>query len=167
MAGPEQFGKLNVWAVLKKLVENFAGPFVNAGAPTSGASGTFNGFAGIGALLLDITNANLYINTGTKASPTWTSFSKSIQAGNSVAKFTAALTPASVAASTSAEQLFTVTGIAVGDAVFVNKPTAQAGLGIVGIRASAVNEVGITFGNFTVAAITPTAAETYTFGVIR
>ena len=48
------------------------GAFVNAGAPTSGASGTFVNQAAKGALLIDSTGAKLYINTGTLASPTWT-----------------------------------------------------------------------------------------------
>lgn len=87
----------------------------------------------------------------------------SIRSG--VRKYTATLTPAAVAANTTAEQLFTVTGVKVGDVVVVNKPTAQAGLGIVGIRASAANQVGITFSNNTAAAITPTAGEVYSFFV--
>jgi hypothetical protein len=45
---------------------------LNAGAPTDGASGTGNGYAGPGSLLVDYTNAKLYINNGSKASPTWT-----------------------------------------------------------------------------------------------
>ena len=72
------------------------------------------------------------------------------------------LSPASVAPNTSAEQTFTVTGLAVGNFVDVNKPTAQAGLGIVGTRVSAANTLAITFANFTAATITPTASETYT-----
>jgi hypothetical protein len=86
--------------------------------------------------------------------------------------FEQALTPAAVAANTSAEQTFTITvpGItfAVGDQlVDVNKPTAQAGIGIVGWRVSGANAVGITFGNFTAGAITPTAGEVYKFTVLR
>jgi hypothetical protein len=81
--------------------------------------------------------------------------------------YTATLTPAEVAASTCAEQTFTVTGITAGDVVFVNKPTAQAGLGLGGVRTSGANEVAINFCNPTLAAITPTAAQVYTFGVIR
>lgn len=42
-----------------------------AGAPTDGTSGTGSGFAGVGSLYSDTTNANLYINGGTQASPTW------------------------------------------------------------------------------------------------
>lgn len=43
-----------------------------AGAPTSGASGTAVNYAGKGSLYSDRTNGKLYINTGTKASVTWT-----------------------------------------------------------------------------------------------
>jgi hypothetical protein len=46
--------------------------WTNAGAPTSGGSGTFNGFANKGDLLSDTTNGALYQNTNTLASPTWT-----------------------------------------------------------------------------------------------
>jgi hypothetical protein len=84
-----------------------------------------------------------------------------------IAKYSAALTPSAVPANTCAEQLFTVTGIATGDVVAVNKPTAQAGLGVAGVRASATNQVGVNFCNATASPITPTAAETYLFTAIR
>lgn len=42
-----------------------------AGAPTSGAAGTGAGSAQPGALLVDTTNGDLYINTNTSASPSW------------------------------------------------------------------------------------------------
>lgn len=45
------------------------GPFINAGAPVNGT--TFDEIAEKGALLVDITNAKLYINTGTKSASTW------------------------------------------------------------------------------------------------
>jgi hypothetical protein len=41
-----------------------------AGAPIDGTTGA--NVAGIGSILSDITNGILYINTGTKVSPTWT-----------------------------------------------------------------------------------------------
>jgi hypothetical protein len=44
----------------------------NAGVPSNGTSGTGAGLAAKGSLCTDVTNAKLYINTGTKASPTWT-----------------------------------------------------------------------------------------------
>src|SRR5437868_15001292 len=75
--------------------------------------------------------------------------------------FTATLSPALVAANTTAEQTFTCTGLVTADAVIVNKPTAQAGLGIVGARVSAADTLAITFSNNTGAGITPTAAEVY------
>lgn len=71
------------------------------------------------------------------------------------------LSPALVDVNTSAEQTFTVPGLKVGDFVMVNKPTAQAGLSIGGVRVSAVNTLAINFVNDTGGQITPTAAQTY------
>lgn len=48
------------------------GPFTFAGTPVDGTSGTLVGIAQKGALLIDTTNAVLFINTNTQASPTWT-----------------------------------------------------------------------------------------------
>lgn len=45
------------------------GIYRNAGAPTGS---TLANVAQKGALLVDTTNAKLYVNTGTLASPTWT-----------------------------------------------------------------------------------------------
>lgn len=79
-------------------------------------------------------------------------------------KYSVTLTPALVAANTTAEQTFTVTGVGATDTcVGVSKPTAQAGLGIVGWRVTAADTIGITFSNNTAAGITPTASQTYTF----
>lgn len=77
------------------------------------------------------------------------------------------LTPGIVAPNTTAEQTFTVAGLAVGDFVNIAKPTVQAGLGIVNSRVSAANTLAIGFINSTSATITPTAAETYLVGVDR
>ena len=81
----------------------------------------------------------------------------SVRAG--VRQYSTTISPAIVNANTTAEQLFTVTGVLVGDFVFVNKPTTQAGLGICGARASAANQIGITFNNNTASGITPTASQ--------
>lgn len=78
----------------------------------------------------------------------------------------ATLSPAAVAATTIAEQQFTITGLPAGALVQVSKPTAQAGLDIVGCRVVSNNVLGITFGNPTNASITPTAAESYTILVL-
>lgn len=86
-------------------------------------------------------------------------------AGSYVIKAT--LSPALVAINTTAEQTFTVNGLKTGDFVQVNKPTAQAGLGIVGARVSAANTLAITFSNNTAGTITPTASEVYVINVTR
>ena len=78
----------------------------------------------------------------------------------------AALTPTIVNTVTAPEQTFTVNGLVVGDLVIVNKPSAQAGLGIAGARVTAANTLGITYVNPTAGNITPTA-ETYLLLVIR
>ena len=77
------------------------------------------------------------------------------------------LSPALVAINTTAEQTFTVNGLQVGDHVVVQKPTAQAGLGIVGSRVSAANTLAITFSNNTAGTITPTASQVYKILVSR
>lgn len=41
-----------------------------AGVPTSATHGA--GWAGPGSIVVDITNFDIYMNTNTKASPTWT-----------------------------------------------------------------------------------------------
>jgi len=83
-------------------------------------------------------------------------------------KFTPILSPVSVAADTTVEQTFTVTGLPFINAspatVGVNKPTHQNGLSIAGCRITAANTLGITFQNVTAAIITPTPNEQYTVG---
>ena len=65
-----------VVGALCALAANY-GPFAdvqaitNAGAPTDGTSGTGAGVARPGSLLVDTTNSDLYVNSNTKASPTW------------------------------------------------------------------------------------------------
>jgi hypothetical protein len=74
------------------------------------------------------------------------------------------LSPAIVGANTTAEQIFPVTGLPADAAcIAISKPTAQAGLGIVGARVSSAGNVAITFSNNTGAGITPTALEIYSF----
>ncbi len=67
---------------------------------------------------------------------------------------------ASVAANTTAEQVFTIKGLRVGDFVSVCKPTLHAGLGVVNARVSAADSLALSFVNATGAPIDP-AAETY------
>ena len=79
-----------------------------------------------------------------------------IQRGQAV--LTVSLTPASVAAATSAEQTFTVSGLAVGDFVSVNGSTGNASA-IAGVRVSAANTLAIRFINPTAGALTPAAGN--------
>lgn len=65
-----KFWAKNIQAALRNLADNSVLPVTNAGAPTDGTTGAT--VCGIGTLLIDTTNGILYINTGTKASPTWT-----------------------------------------------------------------------------------------------
>ena len=77
------------------------------------------------------------------------------------------LSPVAIVLNTTAEQTFTVNGLLPGDFVSCNKPTSQAGLGIVGCRVSAANTFAITFSNNTGSSITPTAAQVYKILVTR
>ena len=77
------------------------------------------------------------------------------------------LSPGLIAPDTSAEQTFTVNGLHLGDFVDINKPTSQAGLGIVGVRVAAKDTLAINFINATAATITPTASEAYILQVQR
>ena len=67
------------------------------------------------------------------------------------------LTPASVAAATSAEQTFTVTGLATNDKVFINQPVQANSAVPVGVRVSAANTLAITFCNPTAGALVPSS----------
>lgn len=51
---------------------NSTGLFNTSGAPVDGTSGTLRGVAGPGSILMR-TNGSVYVNTNTKASPTWVS----------------------------------------------------------------------------------------------
>lgn len=73
-----------------------------------------------------------------------------------------ALTPAVVAANTTMEQQFTVTGVCPGMIVPLNKPSEQQGLGIGNVRVVANNVLGVTYINNGNTAITPTS-ETYLY----
>lgn len=67
-----------------------------------------------------------------------------------------------ITANTTEELTVTVNGLRTTDIIAaINKPTHQAGLGIVGSRVSAANTLAITFMNNTGSGITPTASESY------
>ncbi len=74
---------------------------------------------------------------------------------------------AETATITTAEQTVTVPGLEVGDMVYVSKPTAQAGIGVVGVRVSAKDTLAITFTNPTASGVTATASEKWLGTVIK
>lgn len=78
------------------------------------------------------------------------------------------LSPASVAANTTAEQTFTCPGIAVGDLILdATKPTHQAGLQVIPGRIPGANQFTLVFANGTASPIVPTASQVYTIIVAR
>ncbi len=92
---------------------------------------------------------------------------KSFAPSTPIHVYTQALDVASVAAATSAEQTFTISGLETTDTVInLVKPSLSAGLGIGNARVSAANTLAITFVNATAAAIDP-ASETYTVVVMK
>ena len=85
----------------------------------------------------------------------------------SVFDFEVTINPASVAAATTAEQDFTVSGLGQNDLILsLTKPTLTAGIGIVNSRVKAANTLSVTFINATAGVIDP-PSETYKLVVIR
>lgn len=75
--------------------------------------------------------------------------------------------PASLAANSTTEVLYTIPGIVVGDFLEINKPSHTAGLSIGNIRASATNQIGIQWVNSTTSTITSAINELYLIAVTR
>jgi hypothetical protein len=86
-----------------------------------------------------------------------------------VGYFNLTLTPAVMGTGGTAEQTFSSSGIGLltTDFVVVEKPTTQAGLGIVNSRVSAADTLAITYINATAVSITPTPNEVYRVAVLR
>jgi hypothetical protein len=104
--------------------------------------------------------SSLVVYGGVKVGPTGTLLTR-------LGKYTAVLDPAPVAGTTCAEQVFPVKGVQAADVIIANKPSAQPGLAIAGVRAAANDAIGINFCNETSSSIAPTAGETYTFSVLQ
>ena len=85
---------------------------------------------------------------------------------NAITHYDITIDPVSVAANTTAEQTFTLLGISNTDTIIVNKPSLTAGIGIVGARASAKDQIAVTYINVTGGAINP-ASEEYSIIAIR
>jgi len=86
---------------------------------------------------------------------------------NGIVRYTPSLTPSiTSAAIQTTEQAFTVSGVAVGDVIFVNGPTPTSLCPLVTARVSALNTVALGFTTLTAVACTP-AAGTYNIFAIR
>lgn len=121
-----------------------------------------------GRMPTSTTMAALFVNpTAVTLTPTTSEvLTATIQRQNPVAPlivYQVTLTPTSVATLTTAEQTFVVTGLVAGSPVWVNKPSVQPGLGIVGARVSSANNLAINFLNTTAGTLTP-VSEVYTIG---
>lgn len=132
----------------------FAAATITALTATTGTIATLGSTTGT---FTDLVSGSLTLGTG----------------GTSVDKikiYTSTIDVASVSAATSAEQTFTVTGLAAGDVILsVNAPAATAGVGIVGMRVTEADTIGLTFmnatdspvdpasGSYLIVALTPTA----------
>lgn len=138
-------------------------------APTAANNGLAATNASSPAYSLMTANVmTMYFNgIGTGSTPTanvyWDQLVFRLNPTAPLVMYSAALTPVSVAANTTAEQTFTVTGLVASSAVWVNKPSWTYGLGIAGVRVSAANTLAINYMNTTAVAIVP-PAETYVVG---
>ena len=138
-------------------------------APTAANNGlaTTNSSSPIMSVLTADTLTMWFNTIGTASTPTanvyWDQLIYRLNPNAPLQIYSQTLTPTSVAANTTAEQTFTVTGLIANTAVWVNKPSWTNGIGIAGVRVSAVNTLAINFTNSTAAAIVP-PAEAYVIG---
>lgn len=134
--------------------------------PTAQAAATNAAFP-VKQIITANTLTAYFAGIGSGATPTASEvYNQKVHRANPAAPlllYSQSLAPTSVAANTTAEQTFTVTGLISGTPVWVNKPTATGGLGIVGVRVSATNTLAITYANVTASAIVP-PTEAYLIG---
>ena len=88
--------------ILRKKLRSTVVVLVDTGLPTDGTSGTGAGYAGPGSLYVRTSTPGLYVNRGTKASPTWEPATKTLSV---------------VAAGRNGAGAVTATGAKVGDKV--------------------------------------------------
>jgi hypothetical protein len=86
----------NMFAFIRDLANKEVFDVADSGAPTSGTSGTGVGLLGIGSTYTDTATGNKYVNTGTKASPTWTIIAIAGSGTVTLAMLAAGITPSHV-----------------------------------------------------------------------
>jgi hypothetical protein len=109
------------------------------------------------------------IGSGTPNTGAFTSVTVGGTALSRYARYSKALTPASVAANTcAAEAVSSVTGVTGSDILIgISKPTEQAGLSVTPGHVTGTGALTLNFCNNTAAPIVPTASETYQFVVVQ
>lgn len=152
----QQFNATQVQAGMVVAVNK---PTVQAGLLVTGARAVANGIVAIE--FMNVTTNTVITPT---ASETYSFFAaRGLRLQPVMERMQVSLAPSSVAANTTAEQTFTVTGLLASTAVEVNKPSVTTGIALVNARVSAANTLALTYANVTAAAITP-PTETYTIG---
>lgn len=152
----------NIYAAFKERVQLAVYDIVDSGAPTNGTSGTGAGFAGIGSTYTDTVTGNCYINTGTKASPTWLVYNP----GNTYISGTGQVSLAK------ATYDFSVDGGAISTITFATNATIPSGAIILGgiidvltpgtTSASGTMALGTSAGSSTTSLKAALAAASYT-----
>ena len=138
-------------------------------APTAANAGlaATNAAAPILSIITTDTMTVWFQSVGTGSTPTantyWDQLLFRLNPAAPLVLYSQTLTPTSVAANTTAEQTFTVTGLLANTVVWVNKPSWTSGLGIAGVRVSGANTLAINYINVTGTAIVP-PSETYVIG---
>jgi len=120
----------------------------NAGTPTDGTSGTYAGICEKGDLLIDTTNAKLYQNTNTQASPTWNSIGEMAEA--EIATGAVTETKIGTGAVTSSKL-----GLAaVSETYIATGAVVAAKLGALAVEEAKINTAAVTVGKLGTGAVT-------------
>ena len=134
------FRKLaNIWGNLRQIADRSIWQMADPGAPTSGTSGTGAGFAGPGSTYVNTSNGAKYINTNTKASPTW-----SIIAVGSADLGFGVFAAGTVSSGATTATSISATGVVSTDTVAVTWKTAAQTLAHI-VASATTNAISITY----------------------
>lgn len=129
--------------------------FVNKPTVQAGLIITNARAAGVNQVAVQFANVTAATITPTAAETYTFAALAAISQAPVMTRITQTLSPNAVAANTTAEQTFTVTGLVAGTEVYVTKPSFTLGLSVAGARVSAANTLAINFANNTGSSITP------------
>lgn len=144
--------------------QTFSGSILFQNSANSATAFRINNASGTNAVTVDTTNNTTTItNLRTSGITVGTSGSLVSQ----IRTYSVTIDPANVAAASTAEQTYTVTGLATNDIVTVNKPSHTSGCGIVGARVSAADTLAITWNNSLAILGCNPPSETYLILAVR